>query len=294
MKYSLSEFIKKVEEKYHEPFEILVYEGTSKPGVFRCGYCQEKYTLAKMGILLKEERPHICSHCFSSQYAEQVLQIIQEREDLIFLKFGYKQNLHKPTVIYSCAKCNSSTEKPYVEFLKYPTCIHCGANAKRMNSAGVKLNLPDEFELVGEYQGRHTKTLIRHSCGFIFKIAPDSILSGHSYCPKCSKKASKGERKIMEYLDSQNIPFIKEKVFDWSNRKRYDFFLPDFNLLIEYQGKQHYEWVPTFSLSLEEQQEVDRWKAAQAFGHGFDLLTISYLDFDKIENILAQRLKENT
>ncbi len=294
MKYSLEQFKKKVEEKYREPFEILEYNGTSKPGLLKCGYCQEERRLYRMGELLKEEREHICSHCFSSTYATQVLQVLERRPDLAFIKFGYKSNLHKPTVVYSCDNCGETTEKPYVEFLKYPTCIHCGFNAKRKTGEGFKKELPSEFELIGEYKGSHEKTLMRHSCGFIFKIAPGDVISGHSYCPKCSKKASKGERRVMDYLTEHNIAFVKEKVFEWSDRKRYDFYLPDYNLLIEYHGRQHYEWVPTFQLTLEEQQRVDQWKEKEAKKRGFEFFTISYLDFNKIENLLAQRLKENT
>lgn len=97
----------------------------------------------------------------------------------------------------------------------------------------------------------------------------------------------------MSFLEFNQIDFIKEKIFDWSDNKRYDFFLPKFNLLIEYNGVQHYKEIPNFSLPLEKQQAIDKWKENKAKEFGFDVLVISYLDFDNIENILAQRLKEN-
>lgn len=293
MKYNLAKFIKIVEEKYHEPFEILEYNGTAKRGRFRCGYCQEEYHLAKMGILLRKERKHICPHCFLSAHAIPVLQTLKEKEDLEFIKFGYREKSRKPTVIYTCHNCQEINEKPLVEFLKYPTCIHCGFNAKRKTARGIQKDFPEEFSLVGEYFGHHTKTLIRHNCGFIFKACPGSIISGHTYCPKCARKASKGERKIMNYLTENGIDFFKEKTFEWSEKRRYDFYLPDYNLLLEYHGQQHYKEVPTFQLSLEEQQQIDIWKEKKAKENGVDFFVISYLDFDKIETLLAQRLKEN-
>ena len=294
MKYSLETFIKKVKEKYSEPFEIMLYNGSSKPGKYFCGYCKQERTLPKMGQLLDEKRKHICSHCFASKYAEDVLKVVEEESDLDFIQFGYKQNLHKPTIIYNCKKCGENTEKPYVEFLKYPTCIHCGSNAKRKTTNSIVLEVPKDFTLLEPYNGQYNKVLFRHNCGFVFSVRPKDLINGHSYCPKCSKKASKGERKIMSFLELNQIDFIKEKVFEWSNNKRYDFFLPKFNLLIEYNGIQHYKDVPNFSLPLEEQQAIDRWKEDKAKEFGFDVLIISYLDFDNIEDILAQRLKENT
>ena len=246
-----------------------------------------------MSHLLKRKN-HICSHCFASQYAEEVKELIEKSEQFKFIQFGYKTNLHKPTVIYFCRLCKEITEKPLVEFKLHPTCIHCGDNAKRRNEQTIKEILPGGFEVLEEYHNQYEKILFRHSCGFIFKARPKDLISGHSFCPKCSKKASKGERKIMNWLEQEKISFIKEKIFNWSDQKRYDFYLPEQNLIIEYHGIQHYKEIKDFFLPLEEQQKIDSWKEARAKENGINYLIISYLDFENIESILAQRLKEST
>lgn len=294
MKYTKEQFENLLQEKYNEPFEIVRYYGTSKAGTYKCGYCQQEYSLSKIGKLLNKECKHICPHCFDSSKASEILKVLAEKENLCFVRFSYKQNLHKPTVIYNCKLCQEETEKPYIEFLKYPTCIHCGINAKRRTVNGLRQLLPKGFELLGKYEGKDVKTLFRHQCGFAFKMRPHDLLSGHSYCPKCSKKASKGERKIMEYLMDNEIDFIKEKVFDWSDHKRYDFYLPQYNLLIEYHGIQHYKEIDNYFLSLEEQQTIDKWKESQAKQRKYNYLVISYENYENIFQILAQRLKENT
>lgn len=63
-----------------------------------------------------------------------------------------------------------------------------------------------------------------------------------SGCPKC--RCSKGEKKIDSFLKEKEITFIYEKTFsDLKGTKNrvlsYDFYLPEYNLLIEYQGEQH-------------------------------------------------------
>ena len=62
-----------------------------------------------------------------------------------------------------------------------------------------------------------------------------------SGCPKC--KTSKGENMIIDYLDVNNIPYIPQKKFDgciYKTRLPFDFYFPDKNLCIEYDGIQHF------------------------------------------------------
>ena len=294
MEYTKEEFIEKLQQKYNEPFLIIEYNGINKEGTYQCDYCKKQYHLVRMGELLKENRKHVCKQCFASKHALQVLDEIKKHKNLVFIKFSYNYKQHKPTVVYKCNNCNELTEKSYTEFLKYPTCIHCGNNAKRRNSNTLSLILPPEFKLIGEYEGQYKKTLFRHECGFIFNMRPKDLINGHSYCPKCSKKACKGERKIIRILEDLHINFIREKTFDWSNKRRYDFYLPDYQLLVEYNGIQHYKEVENFFLPLEEQKKIDNWKIEKAKENGLEVFVISYLDFDNIEKILVQRLKEDT
>lgn len=65
------------------------------------------------------------------------------------------------------------------------------------------------------------------------------------------------------------------------NRKlSYDFYLPTYNLLIEYQGKQHYCSVELFGgeAGLKIRKEYDDKKREYAKNNNINLLEISYLD----------------
>lgn len=66
-------------------------------------------------------------------------------------------------------------------------------------------------------------------------------------CSKCRR--SRGECQIFKYLTENNIEFEEQKSFDSCRLKQvlpFDFYIPDFNLLIEYQGQQHFEPVKFF------------------------------------------------
>ena len=76
----------------------------------------------------------------------------------------------------------------------------------------------------------------------------------------------------------------------------YDFYLPDYNLLIEYQGLQHEKPIEWFGgkKHFEIQQEHDKRKREYAEKNNIELLEIWYWEFDNIENILDKKLNINS
>nr|DAP95930.1 MAG TPA: restriction enzyme [Caudoviricetes sp.] len=59
-------------------------------------------------------------------------------------------------------------------------------------------------------------------------------------CPCCSDGLSIGEKIMYIILEDNEIDFIKEYMFD-NAKYKYDFYLNKFNMIIETNGKQHYE-----------------------------------------------------
>ena len=75
-----------------------------------------------------------------------------------------------------------------------------------------------------------------------------SVHTAGKGCPRCSE--SKGEAMITRYLQENNIQFEREcKVPDFMYR--YDFYLPRYNIYIEYHGEQHFKFIPFFHKDLE-------------------------------------------
>lgn len=113
----------------------------------------------------------------------------------------------------------------------------------------------------------------------------------------CGCLLSHGELATKNYLVSHNIEFEPQKKFDdligtGGGQLSYDFYLPNYNLLIEYQGEQHYEPVKYFGgeEGLKIRQEHDRRKREYAQKNNIKLLEIIYKDYDKIDSILDNKL----
>ena len=135
------------------------------------------------------------------------------------------------------------------------------------------------IEVVGMYV--KAKTPITHRCkicGHQWDAAPDNILQGTG-CPVCS--ISRGEKEIVDYLNKKHAHFIPQCMFgDCKNKKLlpFDFYLPEYNLCIEYDGIQHYQPVKYFGGvdKLEKYQHNDAIKNNYCALHHIGLLRIRY------------------
>lgn len=162
-------------------------------------------------------------------------------------------------------------------------------------------NISPNIEILGTYINNHTKIKCKcKTCNKIWFANPNDLTGTDATgCPNC--KISKGEKRIRLYFESLNINYIPQKKFSGligigGGLLSYDFYLQHCNLLIEYQGAFHDGSIKTgfqTPQKLKSQQEHDKRKREYAKLHNIDLLEIWYWDFDKIEQILNEKLNIN-
>lgn len=102
-----------------------------------------------------------------------------------------------------------------------------------------------------------------------------------SGCRKCKK--SKGEQLVRLYLKDNNILFEEQKRFPDCKNKRtlpFDFYLPNNNILIEFDGAQHFKSVRRWGgkSGLEQRQLNDSIKDEYAKNNSIKLIRISTLE----------------
>lgn len=107
---------------------------------------------------------------------------------------------------------------------------------------------------------------------------------------------SVGEMTLFKALTQLNIKFETQKRFRDIKDKRplpFDFYLPEFNLVIEYQGLQHFEELNRKGReSLKEIQKRDAIKHHGALVKNISYIAISAVQETEIERQLTEKLKE--
>lgn len=155
----------------------------------------------------------------------------------------------------------------------------------------------DEYKVCSEYVRWNVKVKMYHkTCNTYYEVQPNSFLQGRR-CPNC--KYSRGENLIKEYLDLHNIVYEQQVKYSNLYDKRhlsYDFYLRQYNLLIEYQGRQHYKPVKRYGgiKHLHLQQKHDMMKKEYAINNDIELLEIKYTcnNMEKVSRVLNNKLTE--
>jgi very-short-patch-repair endonuclease len=217
-------------------------------------------------------------------------------------KYDYSKFIYIRSFVKGIIIC-----KYHGEFLQTPNahlrgaeCPKCFGTPKKttnefINDAIKKWRNKYDYSEV-EYNGNKRKIRIICKIHGVFSQTPNDHLTGYG-CPVC--QASRGELKIEKYLISNKINYIKQKTFSncinpiTNKRLKFDFYIPSKNLLIEYDGEQHFHggYVGNHKMTDVEFIELkkrDRIKTLYAKSVGIKLLRIKYTSLDKIDNILFE------
>ena len=184
-----------------------------------------------------------------------------------------------------------------------PKCHHNKLSLDRRSTIDIFIqkanNIHNNFYNYSKvkYINNSTKVIIICPIHGEFLQTPGHHIDQQNGCPKC--KSSKGEDTIEIYLKNKNIIYEKQKSFPnckYKKSLRFDFYLPNHNLCIEFDGPQHYG--PSYPKNnIEKAKEIfeltklrDNIKTQYCLDNDIKLLRISYLDFKNIIQILNSKL----
>ena len=197
-----------------------------------CPSCAIEYKAKK---LTKNNNNFIgqCKSKHNSIYNYSKLNYINNKTDIIVIcsiHGDFKVNPSHHLNGVGCSKCAGNYRMSTEEFIEKSKKIH--DNKYDYNSVIYKNN----------------NTVINIICSIhgIFNQKAKYHLLGCG-CPKCN--SSKGENEIRKYLNKYNINFKEQEKFEnCKNEKElpFDFYLPEYNICIEYDGKQHFQSIKYF------------------------------------------------
>lgn len=211
----------------------------------------------------------------------------------------YNHSMEKVAII--CREHGTFFQTPNVH-LSGAGCPICG-----LKSTKFKNEFINRARYVHGDKYDYSKTIVKSSLEKVVITCPihgDFKQQAYSHligcgCPQCSTSLSKGENKIAKFLLSNRVTYVSQyKIKNdnlFSNRKEMhvDFYLPKENIIIEYNGQQHYKEVSYFGgeIKFNEQKERDMALRQYCKEHGIKLIEIPYSDYDNIETILKKKLK---
>lgn len=132
-------------------------------------------------------------------------------------------------------------------------------------------------------------------CGEVFIASLANYEAGKTVCNNCSQRISKGELKISKILKKYDIDFEPEKRFEDCRDIKplpFDFYLKDYNAIIEFDGQHHFKEIEHRN-SLEYVQSHDAIKNKYCEENGIKLIRIPYYKGNYIEEIILSELKIN-
>ena len=99
-------------------------------------------------------------------------------------------------------------------------------------------------------------------------LSPSYVSMYGLKCQGCDDGFSYPNKFIFNLLSVLGVEFETEKIFEWSNHKRYDFFLPQYNGIIAANGKQHYQ--DSYFDTYEQIRKNDEYKHKLAIENGIE------------------------
>jgi hypothetical protein len=281
----------------------------------QCDYCGKIVDVVWKDYVSHNNGEYACKSCRLKKASETTLRQRQNSlysRALVFCKSkGYelltpKENIQNSNtyVKYNCPRHGEHTAKIYALVLSHG-CAECQYEENTLKSRHPADYVESVFNNYGvillnkeEYSKWDLKNLraICPECGkeFLTSFGAFTKYCGQS-CPACSASESRGEREIRHILENSYINFEQEYSFVDCRDKNplpFDFYLPDYNVLIEYQGVQHYDVIERFG-GLEGfilRQKHDQIKSEYCLLHNITLITIPYWEFHNITQILQQEL----
>jgi hypothetical protein len=231
------------------------------------------------------------------EFIEKAKVVHGDKYDYSFV--DYKSAIKKVKII--CPEHGLFNQQPN-NHLNGQNCPEC---AKIIKSKKLRLNIEEfvyrsknlhsdkyDYSLVDYITTSHKVKIICKKHNYSFDSNPANHLNG-SGCPKC--KLSRGIVKICNILDKNSIKYEMEKTIDGcvSDKKynlKFDLYLIDKNIYVEYDGEQHFKEVSFWGGEEGLKQRIRRDFIKDEFckNNKIELFRISYLDNieEKIKEII--------
>ena len=279
-----------------------------------CDYCgakfKKKFSFVTRGR--KDIPKDACSNCKQQKQQDVsrakrmnasygLAKSICDEKGYIFIEPDCEYKNQHMYIEFICPK-HGKQKISLFNFLNKKICAKCAIEQKKTNKLDISYVISkienDGNELLNPSDYKRTtihNLRIKCKCGNEYITSFDCYIHmGVNRCPICTKRISKNELGVADVLDKYNVAYEREKRFIDCRDKLplpFDFYLPKYNLLIEFDGEQHYKPIRNNVLKFQSTQHHDKIKSDYCNAHNVDLLRIPYWEKKNIETIIRDKLK---
>lgn len=251
------------------------------------------------GVFTQTPNSHLsgrgCGICSDQRKTSSSITFINKSNHIHNNKYNYTNTSYSTESVKVCIECpihGEFTQRPR-NHLNGQGCPKCAISNQTLDTKSFISrcnyihNNTYNYSNVN-YTGIKCKVCIICAEHGEFWQRAESHIKG-SGCPICNE--SKGERAIRKWLTDNNITHTQEYRFSdcvYKNTLPFDFYLPDHDIVIEYDGIQHFKPIDYFGgvVRLNETKHKDNIKTKYANDNSLNILRIPYTNYDKINTIL--------
>ena len=281
-----------VEEVYSINPNIEVigkYVGADEKIEVSCKICGNKWSARAAGMLRGCGCPKCAKVLKTKTHAQYISELHDVNPDIAVIE-KYVNSYTK--IKHLCLKCGYEWEAAPNSLLHGNHCPKCSRGKSHEEYVAELAIKNPNIEVIGKYINANINTVHRCKiCGHEWMVRPSHILHGLG-CPSC--KETSGEQMIKRWLIDNCINYETQKRFEKCKNKRmlpFDFYLPDYNICIEYDGAQHFIEVEHWGGKkyLLQRQQNDKIKNVYCEKYGIYLIRIRY--DENVYMVLNNKLK---
>ena len=224
-----------------------------------------------------------CPKCSHRSYVYTTEEFIQKAKKIHKDKYDYSKLKYVNSKTFICIICPIHGEFWQMPFkhIRGQGCPKCNKSYKMAQNIFIQKanevhNKKYNYSKVN-YINTETKVCIICPEHGEFWQTPHSHLNGVG-CPECAREHNISENKLYEYLkNNYSFDIEKQKKFKWLNGKSLDIFIPQYNIAVEYQGRQHFIPIDYFggekSFKSQYKRDIDKYNECKE--HNIHLLYFS-------------------
>jgi len=288
-KKTLEEFKNEVKKLFNDEYSVIGdYKNNKVKILMRHNKCKTNFFSIPKDFLKKKGG---CPLCARKKLSLEILK--KEMPDNYEYISGFKSYKTYCNFKHTICGYEFSTTPSYL--VRGRGCPKCGGTKRKTNEEFLEeiKKFPDsnEYFFLESYINDRTKIKVKHiTCGYEYMISPSCFLRGRR-CPSCDKRNSYAIKSIKNILDKNNIQYKTEYApglkGNGNGYLKYDIFIPSKNLLIEFDGEQHFRFV--FHTSLEKfkiQHKYDIIKNDYIKNTKYTLIRIPYRHNVRVSRIM--------